>query len=294
MNNSLNIRQKGYFEGWYFKQQGMEHTVAFIPAFHTDNKGYPGASLQIITDNFTYNFNFPAQMLRVNRKKFTIELGKNIFSKYGCKINLESKECSAHGNIRFGPLLPPVYDIMGPFCFVPFMECRHSVFSVYHRVDGEVLINGRNYYFENAAGYIEGDRGRSFPKGYIWTQCSWNENSIMISVAEIPFGLFKFVGCIGIILFNGKEYRIATYCGAKVMKIGNNFISLKQGSIILEIKLLYSNSFLLNAPQSGIMTRKIRESAACRVRYTCYWDNEVLFDFVSDRASFENNWQGAR
>ena len=67
------------------------------------------------------------------------------------------------------------YDIMGPFVWVPFMEW-HSVYSVQHAVNGTVWINGETYVFQNAHGYWEGDKGRSFPKEYLWTQCCFTRD----------------------------------------------------------------------------------------------------------------------
>lgn len=77
--------------------------------------------------------------------------------------------------------------------FIPafhLMQCRHSVFSMGHRVDGQLTINGQVYHFQNDMGYIEGDCGSSFPERYIWTQCSFPNGSLMLSVADIPlYGL---------------------------------------------------------------------------------------------------------
>lgn len=39
------------------------------------------------------------------------------------------------------------WTIMGPFALVPFMECRHRVWSMCHSVRGNVCINGRKYSF---------------------------------------------------------------------------------------------------------------------------------------------------
>lgn len=77
-----------------------------------------------------------------------------------------------------------------PFKYVPFMECRHSVWSMRHSVSGTVYINGQEYSFQNAWGYWEGDRGHSFPKEYLWTQCCFDGGSLMLSVAEIPIAGF--------------------------------------------------------------------------------------------------------
>lgn len=47
-------------------------------------------------------------------------------------------------------------------------------------------VNGREYSFRSAWGYWEGDRGRSFPREYVWTQCCFRGGSLMLSVADIP------------------------------------------------------------------------------------------------------------
>ena len=64
----------------------------------------------------------------------------------------------------------------------------------------------------------------------------------MLSVADIPFFGFHFIGIIGVILLNGKEHRIATYLGAKVKHIGKYSVTVKQGDYQLTAKLLQKNS----------------------------------------------------
>ena len=173
------------------------------------------------------------------------------------------------------------------FAFVPFMECRHSVWSMRHAVRGTVDINGQEYSFQNALGYWEGDRGKSFPKRYIWTQCCFPEGSLMLSVADIPMAGSYFTGIIGFVLWKGKEYRIATYLGARVVQIQNKIVRIIQGSLELEVRLLKASSRPLKAPKDGDMMRTIHESAACRVYYRFCVRTGTLFCFETDRASFE-------
>lgn len=284
-------KYRGYFEGWYLKQQNRADTVALIPAFHVDAKGKASASLQVITGTRAYKIDFRRQSFYANRKTFLVYLDKCVFSDRGCNLDVRAGSCVLQGVLRFGRFIHPAYDIMGPFRFVPFMECRHSVFSFHHRVDGELTINGRKFLFENGSGYMEGDRGRSFPKRYLWTQCSWGEsNSIMLSIAEIPYAGLGFTGCIGFIFLDGKEYRIATYCGAKLLYISDDAILLKQKTLTLKIKLLRGRSQYLCAPQSGSMIRTIHESASCSVKYTCSIGKKILLDFISEQASFEGSF----
>ena len=210
-----------------------------------------------------------------------------MFSNKGIRLNVEADDLTAHGILKFSSLSPIRYDIMGPFQFVPFMQCRHSVFSMKHQVNGQIAINEQIYKFQNGIGYIEGDRGYSFPKQYIWTQCCFNDGSLMLSVADIPLFGFHFTGIIGIILLGGKEYRIATYLGATVKHIGNNSVIVKQGKYTLTAKLIEKNSYPLYAPENGKMSRTIHESASCKAHYRFSDNGKVLCEFTSDMASFE-------
>lgn len=51
----------------------------------------------------------------------------------------------------------------------------------------------------------------------------------MLSVADIPIAGIRFTGIIGVVLWQGKDYRIATYLGARVVKIENKMVRVKQG-----------------------------------------------------------------
>lgn len=279
-----------YFEGWYFKQQNSEDTVALIPAFHVDASRQASASLQVITNEESCYVHFPEQAFRASRKRLLLHLGDCVFSSNGCELNINGRDCTLHGGLRFGEFTPPAYDIMGPFRFVPFMQCRHSVFSLYHRVDGWLTVNGKNISIRNGSGYLEGDRGTSFPSRYVWTQCAWDGNCIMLSVADIPFGRGSFTGCIGCVFINGKEHRIATYLGVRLTQVSGNGVCLRQGKLTLNTELLEAGAHSLRAPEFGGMTRMIHESPACRVKYTCTLGREVLLDFISEQASYESNW----
>ncbi len=279
-----------YFEGWYFKQQNGHDIVAFIPALHIDNKHSCSVSLQIITNDSSYCIEYPYESFSLDKHSLSIKVGNCSFTKSRIDLDIQTDEIKATGTLRFGVLFPISYDIMGPFKFVPFMECRHSVFSMYHRVNGSLVINGKTFDFTDGTGYLEGDRGFSFPTRYAWTQCSWKEKtpcSLMLSVADIPFMGNKFTGIICIIVCEGKEYRLATYLGAKVTFVGEGHIIVKQGKYTLTAELLEKREFTLRAPVRGRMIRLIRENPSCRARYHFARNDEVLLDFTTDSASFE-------
>lgn len=278
------MQQKDYFKGWYFKCSNKNKTIAFIPVFHQSNYEKT-ASLQMITDNAV--FNIPFHSLQYQENPLTIKIGENVFSEKEIQLNMKYDKLSANGVLHLYDILPIRYDIMGPFKFIPFMQCKHSVYSMQHQIDGQITLNGQQYIFKNGIGYMEGDCGSSFPKKYIWTQCHFNNDSLMLSVADIPFFGFHFTGIIGVILLNGKEHRIATYLGAKVKHIGKNSVTVKQGDYQLTAKLLLKNSQPLAAPSHGLMNRTIHESASCKAYYQFLYKDKALLEFNSDRASFE-------
>lgn len=274
----------GYFKGWYFKCSTQNKTIAFIPAYHYSNNKKT-ASLQIITDNKAINI--PFDTLEYRENPLHVKIGNCAFSHEGIILDFKDDGLTLKGKLYFEKLSPIRYDIMGPFKFVPFMQCRHSVYSMCHKIGGEIKVNDQLYKFENGIGYIEGDCGRSFPKKYIWTQCCFESNSLMLSVADIPFLGIHFTGIIGVVLLNGKEYRIATYLGARIKQVNKNTVTVKQGDFELTSKLIKKNAQPLAAPSNGDMCRTIHESASCEAYYRFCHENKVLFEFTTDKASFE-------
>lgn len=278
------MSKTNYFKGWYFKCSANNKTIAFIPAYHRSD-GRETASLQIITGEAVFNISFDS--LKYSEKSLCVKMGECEFSERGIKLNIKSDELNITGELRFCCVSPIKYDIMGPFCIVPFMQCKHSVYSMKHLVDGEITVNGQQFNFENGQGYIEGDSGRSFPDKYIWTQCCFKNGSLMLSVANIPLIGFRFTGIIGVVLLDGNEYRFATYLGAKIRHIGDNTVTVKQGDYELTAKLINKNAQPLYAPVNGTMNRIIHESASCTAYYKFSCKGKPLCEFTNNGASFE-------
>lgn len=272
------------FYGWYIKCQSETETLAVIPAMHRRN-GSRSCSIQVITGEEAFTAVFPADSFSL--KKGTIAVGKNRFGRQGILLSVHTPQLKIRGKLSFCQLSPLKYDIMGPFSLVPFMECRHSVMSMRHLVNGSVTVNGRDYVFCNGWGYWEGDRGRSFPKEYAWIQCCFQEGSLMLSVADIPLGVVRFTGVIGFVLWKGREYRIATYLGARAVKIEKGLIRIVQRDLEFTVRLPQSGACGLMAPRKGNMERTIHESAAGRAFYSFSKGGKNIFAFESKAASFE-------
>ena len=285
-----------FFEGWYFKHQNKKHVLALIPGVSVEKDGTRHPFLQVIWNETSYYLEFSEDDYLVDRRQSRIMLGRNVFSHRGIRLNIQSQDISIHGIIHYGPISPLRYSIMGPFELVPFMECRHEVISMAHTLHGSVNINGMVLDFEGERGYMEGDRGRSFPDNYLWIQCNQFKEpaSVMVSVASIPFMGGSFQGCICVIHYRGREYRFATYLGVKVICKRRTSVVLKQGKYCLKVYLSNQGKreestfrHKLLAPDKGGMTRFIKEGHLLRGRFLLYKGDNLIFDLASDNVSFE-------
>lgn len=275
---------RGYFCGWYYRCQSDHQTLAIIPSVHK-TKDSEFCTIQLISDTYAFHAKFPCDDFQKSGDQ--IRIANNRFGASGISLDIHAPDFHVAGSVRFGAFTPIKYDIMGPFAYVPFMQCRHSVYSMHHSVDGKFTVNGVPYEFQNAAGYLEGDRGHSFPREYAWTQCSFPGGALMLSVADIPLGGFRFTGVIGIVLLGEKEYRLATYLGAKAVKIQNGEIIVQQGRLCLTAKHLDPPGHPLYAPVGGGMTRTIHEHPACRVYYRFEERGIPLLELEAPNAAFE-------
>lgn len=277
-----------YFEGWYFKCQTKDgYSLALIPAMHISGDGMKSASIQVVMEDDAQWVEYPSSSFVVSRDSADIRIGENLFFETGLLVNMESKGFSLHGEVMFGPFHSLKSDIMGPFRWLANMECTHCVISMGHSLHGKLELNGRILDLDGGTGYIESDRGRSFPNAYLWTQCIWENCSLMLSVATIPLRKFHFTGCICAIVLNGAEYRIATYRGAKIVNWSDRGALIIQGKYKIEIELLEQCTQMLRAPSDGIMDRIIHESLCAKVRFRFWREGELLFDHMDTHAGFE-------
>lgn len=256
----------GYFAGRYYKHQKDGDTLCFILG-----RAGGGKFLQIIANDQLIQCPQP-DACYVDDSGLTVDLPQ------------------IRGRVEYGPFTPLHSDIMGPFRFAP-MQCRHEVISMGHALHGGFVVNGRWIDLNGGTGYIEGDRGRSFPREYLWLHCNDfpQRLSIMASVAHIPLCGLHFMGCICAVIYKGKEYRLATYRGVDILAAGRERLALRQGPLRLEIEMDPGRAQPLKAPKHGVMTGTIHESNCTRARF-CLWEDGVKrFDLGSENCSFECN-----
>ncbi|MDO5400771.1 MAG: tocopherol cyclase family protein [Eubacteriales bacterium] len=266
---------KKAFEGWYFKHQKGQTMLAFIPGQAQD-----GAFLQMLWPRGSRRFHFP--QLQIDGA--ALRAGACRFSGEGCHVELPG----VRGDIAYGPLTPLASDIMGPFRFFP-MECRHGVLSMAHSLTGSVTIDGKTYSFDGGTGYWEKDSGLSFPRSYLWVQCNTFPEpcAMMASVAEVPFLGLRFRGCICAVLYRGREYRFATYRGVRILAATRERLSLVQGSLRLDLRMMPTPGHPLLSPAAGKMSVTVRECCNASLHMRLWENGRLILDQRSNEAAYE-------
>lgn len=288
-------KRNNYFEGWYYKQvtANQAYSIAFIPGVSLHTKD-PHAFIQVILTkrNIPNNLNgekigpqlettyyrFPLSDFRSVDEPFHVQIGKNRFSKHEIHLNLQQDGQSIKGKLSLSNLEPISKsllcpNIMGFFGYFSFMECYHGIVSMRHSCSGKITIQGKSIDFTDGKGYIEKDWGSSFPKNYSWVQCNHfihADTSLFFSVAHIPFLGTSFKGFICNVRIQGKEYRFATYNGAKILHetVNTNQLcyTLQRKNLHMTIEADIMDQGILIAPKHGLMNHTIKEGLSGNIR----------------------------
>lgn len=124
-------RKRRYFEGWYFKLVNEAETKAFaiIPGIAIDEQGKRHAFIQVLDGkkHTAHYHKFEAGSFNPDTRQFRISIDGNQFSEQALQLNLPGLV----GNLQFSGNVPwPNHwyspGIMGPYTFLPFMECYHG------------------------------------------------------------------------------------------------------------------------------------------------------------------------
>jgi hypothetical protein len=270
-------RKKRYFEGWYFKliDQQRKTVLAIIPGISIgESLADAHAFIQVIdaVKGKTEYYRFAFEEFHADKQKLLVTIGENTFSDSGMKLNLRNENTTLSGELRFTNIDPYPKSffrpgIMGPFSFVPGMECYHGVVNIRHTINGSLNRNGTQIDMSGGEGYLEKDWGRSFPKAWIWVQANHFEEvgaSFLFSVARIPWLGKSFTGLIAFLRTKNGFETFATYNGGKIRSIqleGNLLeVTLTNAKHVLHFSTNYSGGGILKAPKNGLMSREIEES----------------------------------
>lgn len=265
---------KPYFEGWYFKITNNAFSMGIIVGVNQNTEDDHGfiQTLDTISGESQY-IRFPLTDVHITNEPFHIRIGDNHFYKDTILLDLH-KHIPIKMHVKMGnfePLKPTLYapTIMGPFSYIPGMECIHTAYSLYHQVCGQLSIEHKDIDLTNAIGYIEKDRGTSFPTKYFWLQSNHMLNQekacLFLSIATIPLNIMNFTGLIMVLMIGGEQLRFGSYYGGKVkvLKKTDNTsykIIIEQGKYRVCIKAYLGKTFALSAPSSGEMNNTVDET----------------------------------
>lgn len=320
-------RRRRYFEGWYFKQVSADGKAwSFIPGVSMDARGRREAFVQAI-DGSTGKarwYSFPFEEFAWDARALNLRVGANRFSLSGVELDLDGPDGRVAASLRFGPVSPYPGKpwrpgIMGPYSFVPFMECSHGLVSLDHRVDGSVEADGSMIPMDGGRGYIEKDWGSSMPKAWIWCQSnSFPERGVSasFSLADVPWLGRSFAGFLCAVRIprtdasrgyasrggsNGRSEPVATqsfdtltwatWNGSRLDGLSDDGGTVK-ASVIgpagrLSLSMGRGRGGLLRAPDSGSMARRIAESVDAELSIALTLNGSIAYSGTAWPAGLE-------
>lgn len=296
-------RTKNYFEGWYFKliDRESKNILAIIPGVSVAGRE-KHAFIQFIDANsgFTAYTKFHIKDFMFSEYDFDISIEKNHFNRFGLTVDFTVDNLNIKGKIDFSNIVPFPKTIlnpgiMGPFSFIPFMECHHGIINIHCDLEGYLFYNGKKIDFTGGYGYLEKDWGSSFPESWIWFQSNHFEkqnSSVMFSIASIPWFNTRFNGLISFLKVEDEIFRFATYTGARVKKLSfeNDKLSIlvNDSEHSLEMTVNNTKGGVLKAPKKGMMDVDITETITSTVE-VCLYDRQgkKKFEGVGNNTGLE-------
>ena len=249
-------RTRDYFEGYYLKVVDPERDIAFalIPGLSYDGAGEGHAFIQVMDgvrgqsayerfDVGDLRAGPVAAFAKTRRDAFALEIGPHRFSESGMHVDVASVTCRLRfrSNVSW-PYRPWSPGAMGPFGFVPGMQCKHGVVSLHHHVAGTVRLgDGPEVELSSrATGYIEKDWGSSFPLRWTWLQTNHLAGEtapacLMVSAGHVPWLTGAFDGHIAALLHRGRLEVFATYNGSRLTQAiagGRLRLSFERGGLL--------------------------------------------------------------
>jgi hypothetical protein len=295
-------RKKRYFEGWYFKitDSRAERSYAVIPGISI-GAWDTHAFIQIIdSDNKVSYFHYDIDDFSYNENKFEIMIGDNYFSKSRIRLNIIGRDICLQGDLYFCNIMEFPKSIihpgvMGPFLYLPLMECYHDIISIQNQIIGHLKISKKNVDFTGGIGYIEKNWGRSMPKSWIWFQSNHfqpDDVSLFFSIGKVPFMGSAFQGFLSLFRYKDRIFMFTTYSGAWIRKLYCNKnhlrIIIRDCRFRLELSITYADGGAIMAPVNGQMSRSIIESnnAVVRVRFS-ERNGNILYQGIGTNGGLE-------
>ncbi len=297
------LSRRNYFEGWYFKHVSADkqQVWSFIPGISISSGGRH-SFIQVLNGMTAESqvYEYAVEDFFASGKELNVQIEKSRFSKEGIRLELKNSSRKISGDLSYShmeeyPSSVSKPGIMGWYSFVPFMECKHGVVSMYHKLSGGLHINETFVDFKDGTGYIEKDWGTSFPESWVWLHCNTfdsSHTSFTFSVAKIPWLGSYFIGFISYLKLEDRFINLSTWSNARIEKLSYSgkvlHVRLSNKKYRLEIEALNKQAGLLKAPELGSMTRIIKESVDATVELKLSDPSgNILFHDKGSRAGME-------
>jgi len=299
-----------FFEGWYFKviSADEQSRYAIIPGiFITDSvsegdTAQSHAFIQVLdgmTGHATYH-QLPLTFFYADAEIFDVRLGNSRFGADFLSLHIEDEQMSLHGELKFEdiarwPVKLTSLGVMGPYGWLPFMECYHGVVSLNHQISGSLVVNGQTLIFDGGRGYIEKDWGQAFPSAYVWQQTNHFDTPgtcLSASIAMVPSVGRTFRGFTVGFYHHRHLYRFATYTGAFIEKleISDDRVvwSIRDSRYCLEMTSERAVGGLLLAPVRTEMHKRVDETLKASVYVRLFrLDGSLVFEGLGRNAGLE-------
>ncbi|GAB5490097.1 MAG: tocopherol cyclase family protein [Phototrophicaceae bacterium] len=292
-----------FFEGWYFKCVTADERQkwAFIPGiFKNKEANKSHAFVQVLDGNngSAYYHRYSVDDFQAKDMAFDVQLGKNRFQIDHIQFDIDDDLGKITGDLRFIKQNPWEISlfapgVMGPFGWLPFLECYHGICSLDHSIEGSLNIYGNEIDFSGGRGYIEKDWGQSFPTGYIWQQSNHFESvgtSLTASFATVPNVGRTFAGFIVGLWHGGQLYPFTTYNGTKIeyVRVTDEQVrwALQNRQYRLEVEATRAEGGLLLGPEREDMHKRVDETLKSTIQAR-------LIERSNKRVIFEGNGRNA-
>lgn len=285
-----------YFEGWYIK--GMQEDLSFSIIIGIQYQVHQTfAFLQFmdtIHQTSVYEIYEDANLF-VQADPFILKLKDTMLTENSLHLCMEEIQADLTFEEKT-PLLQTLYmpTIMGPFAYLP-MQCYHAVISLHHELSGSITMKNQAYQI-HGIGYMEKDRGTSFPSQYLWFQVNHptRNTGLFLSIASIPCKPIAFTGIIAVLYVGEQQYRFASYLGAHIQQMKliqkdtlHADITIHQRQLCLRLHLIQKDICALHAPYDGDMHMKINESLNSVGHVIFSIGHDVIYEDTLEHAGLE-------
>ncbi len=306
LNHELG-RRRGYFEGWYFKlvDAAGAQPYAIIPGVFLGPDSHSFIQVLDGRAGTAVYHRFPVEAFHAERDAFQVTIADNRFGPDELALNIDANATEAgqtvQGKLSLGrwsswPVTLTSPGVMGPYSFVPFMECKHGILSLDHELQGQLQVDGVQTSFDGGRGYLEKDWGRAFPRGYVWTHSNHFDRPgicVTVSIARIPWLTRAFRGFLVGFLIDGELHRFTTYNGAEIesltMTDTHLHLRIRNRTHRLEVNSRKRDGALLHAPYGKQMIERVAETMTSDIelRFTSLASGALLYEGHGRNACLE-------